>query len=668
MTLPHHAADGNERCHGPLPKIVVPLPDPSTLPSELKTGRHWLLWRAEWREKSDGSYRIEKVPCTGVGHACNAGKPGNWATLADALRAAELLRRSEPNFGVGLALPALPEVTVFDFDGDLADGVSDRLLAVLKGLKTFGERSISRTGAHVFVRAQHEGRTVVPDWRGSKVEVFGSRGFLAMTGDVLAGTYPRLADGRAFLAEVLASIPPPPPPPTPPEGGYTSRLDVAAWLDELGLAYKVKDKQTTDGRVVFQLAECPFDLAHAGKASVLQGRDGLLGFHCYHVDCADRHWKDFKEAVGRPKATHYDPPLGQNDRTARAPLHHHNGKPDLGSVPLTHSGFPGRWLDGLKTLKGVFVGHDDGPPPPPPSSSPPPPPPPPVSRQAWQVIRDYYRDRLDPSHRTGEAVYSRRLHREVGRQEATAGLPPDLIGLLAGSDNVPTANGSVCQEKLPGFFKRWGTTGWMALLQELPDEDAADLGTLADACETFRTLVRDALLTEFTLGWRKPTAWGVKEDVVERRPAIHWARHLAKPGRWRDVRDKQIYCKVVEHAGGELEVQVAIKHGLMGQLRADGRLTRLTQDAFNARCRRYGVGRSGRDQRACGQRVVILDREFVAELLEGVPDDPPGVDTVPPTDPPEVDTDPPRQHPPGGGVNFGPEQPPPDQGDSKLTS
>jgi hypothetical protein len=224
----------------------------------------------------------------------------------------------------------------------------------------------------------------------------------------------------------------------------------------------------------------------------------------------------------------------------------------------------------------------------------------------------------------GDALYSSAERRMVLRNEACAALPPNLIEPLGLAGNAPTLPKSttVDIERLPGFYKKWAGTAWAAVMQGLPDEDAADLGALGDAREVFRQLVREALLSEATLGG---TFGPHNQTQVERRSVIGWCYIFAKEGPWRSIRSKEIWCKQVEHAGGEIELRVAIRHELLAQLRADRRLTSMTAEKFARRAKRYGVGRAGGEgDRPHGRRVIVLDREFLADLLSSVSDEPQG--------------------------------------------
>lgn len=70
----------------------------------------------------------------------------------------------------------------------------------------------------------------------------------------------------------------------------TGKLNVAAYLEPHNIAFTVKDHD--DGKL-FRLDQCIFDPSHAkGEASIIQGRDGVLRYQCFHESCKARTWKE----------------------------------------------------------------------------------------------------------------------------------------------------------------------------------------------------------------------------------------------------------------------------------------------------------------------------------------------------------------------------------------
>ena len=71
-----------------------------------------------------------------------------------------------------------------------------------------------------------------------------------------------------------------------------SEFDVRDWLTKNGLHFR---ESSYSGGEKFILDCCPFNSNHKGKdAAVFRGKDGALGFHCFHNSCADKTWHDLR--------------------------------------------------------------------------------------------------------------------------------------------------------------------------------------------------------------------------------------------------------------------------------------------------------------------------------------------------------------------------------------
>ena len=69
-------------------------------------------------------------------------------------------------------------------------------------------------------------------------------------------------------------------------------FDLETWLNKYGIGYQ---KTSFSDGYKYILNECPFDSNHKGKdACLFQGRDGRIGFHCFHNSCSDKRWRDFR--------------------------------------------------------------------------------------------------------------------------------------------------------------------------------------------------------------------------------------------------------------------------------------------------------------------------------------------------------------------------------------
>jgi hypothetical protein len=347
-------------------------------------------------------------------------------------------------------------------------------------------------------------------------------------------------------------------------GRPRSRLLVERWLEDRGVAYRRKGQPDDKGRDVYPLKECPFDSSHGDPDScIMQAPDGEMSAHCFHASCHDHGWQAFKDKIGAPEAHHYDPPL--------------SGK----------GGKRGRRRKGPR---------------------------------AAEIILDYFKRRYGPVFKRGNVVHC--ADGSALTQGVACGVPDSpLIERLAKAGDAPRdGEGRVKRGALPKFFASQAKVSWGDLLDGLPVEDDVAPGDDRPAREEFRQLVRDALLSEVVLG---KTIRGAAVTQVERRSLIDWCKKFAKTKKtWQSIRSKRCWCRLKKLEGGEVELQVAVRQELFGQLKADKRLADLTPRAFARRCRRYGVGTSTPEERPHGLTAVVLDPAFVRELTAGGPADP----------------------------------------------
>jgi len=100
-------------------------------------------------------------------------------------------------------------------------------------------------------------------------------------------------------------------------GQHRSRLDVPRYLGDRGIDFREKAGRGCTHYIV----PCPFDESHGhnGEAAVVQRDDGMLCFECKHNSCSERRWADYKDAIGKPDANHYDPPLDKKPKLASQP-------------------------------------------------------------------------------------------------------------------------------------------------------------------------------------------------------------------------------------------------------------------------------------------------------------------------------------------------------------
>lgn len=189
--------------------IIVPLPDGDTLPATLRNCPHWIMWKAEQR---DG--KINKVPIGANGFA--ASMKENHRSFDDAINDARDLRKRHDceSVGVGLAFTDDIGIVGVDLDGAMRDGRREEHLEWMLGKHpTWGEISISGNGVHLFYEGHFDGkRAAIVD--GRKIEIFGTKGFIAITGTVLDGCRNSLSEFEPLgveLAPHLETVYQPPP-------------------------------------------------------------------------------------------------------------------------------------------------------------------------------------------------------------------------------------------------------------------------------------------------------------------------------------------------------------------------------------------------------------------------------------------------------------------------
>jgi hypothetical protein len=133
-------------------------------------------------------------------------------------------------------------------------------------------------------------------------------------------------------------------------GQAQPRLDVPRWLADRGVSFKVKKPKGSDPRTVYRIT-CPFDPAHT-DAAVMQGPDGKLSAKCFHNSCSDRGWQEFKEQIGPPDTSHYDPPPGAAEADEVPRGWFANGVPGVNGV---NGALPGLGEDAYLGVAGEFL-------------------------------------------------------------------------------------------------------------------------------------------------------------------------------------------------------------------------------------------------------------------------------------------------------------------------
>lgn len=227
----------------------------------------------------------------------------------------------------------------------------------------------------------------------------------------------------------------------------------------------------------------------------------------------------------------------------------------------------------------------------------------PMRRPAAAIIREFFRDTLDPIFRRHENLWSRARGRLVRRAEILGGAPTTLIELLgAAIEARRNEDGTAQRSCLPKLYREWAPTALADLLARLPDEEAcAEVEESAGL--VFRRQVASAFFTQVTLAKDEED-----REIQIRRSLVDWCFTFAKPGPWKPIRS--YLCWVCRDATNA--VRIAIRSELFGQL-GPRELSDMSQNKFGRLAETYSVGTVS-DRKVCGRRVVELAPQFIAEL------------------------------------------------------
>ncbi len=232
-------------------------------------------------------------------------------------------------------------------------------------------------------------------------------------------------------------------------------------------------------------------------------------------------------------------------------------------------------------------------------------------RAGVDIIRDYFAERYKPVFKTSGNGIHCEDGEEVLPSVACSAASSKLIAQLATASDAPRyQTGIIKTASLPAFFKTWAATAWTDLRDTLPTEDDAELGGDAPARESFRGMVRAALLSLQCLGGKDEN--GVRD--FERASLIEWARRFAKYNRWSSVRSFPLWCKQ-RADGGAFVTMVAFSHDLLAQIGADRSLVKMGPNRFARLAKKYDVGSANRNERPQGKWAIVLTDEFTAEIL-----------------------------------------------------
>jgi hypothetical protein len=185
--------------------------NPDAIPEILRIHDQWAVFRLAWDPEKN---KYKKGPNRGF----KSNTPSTWVSFDRAWARPGLY--AAPAFALDAAPPAdTDRLIVIDIDHCFHDGRLDPRAAFLVSLfpGTYIERSVSRTGLHIFVRGRTplNGQERLPLTGGDlDIEVYSSRRFIVMTGDILDSAATRILHLQPSL-DILKLLAAPQPDGTP---------------------------------------------------------------------------------------------------------------------------------------------------------------------------------------------------------------------------------------------------------------------------------------------------------------------------------------------------------------------------------------------------------------------------------------------------------------------
>lgn len=167
----------------------------ANVPYELTQQPRWVGYKLIPSPKRAG--KIDKLPYSPVtGRLAAVNDPGTWTSFQDAVAFVE---EQEDIHGVGIVLTGDGLVAV-DLDNcvDGSGSIAPWAAEIVDTLQSYTEFSPSRTGIHILVWG------TLPDGRKRRggIEMYADGRYMTITGNIVPGTSPTLAERSAVIAEV----------------------------------------------------------------------------------------------------------------------------------------------------------------------------------------------------------------------------------------------------------------------------------------------------------------------------------------------------------------------------------------------------------------------------------------------------------------------------------
>lgn len=182
---------------------VVPTCIKENLPKELIRLPQWVLWKLEPRR---GSKKLTKIPYNRHGNMASVTNPKDWSGFFDIMHEENNSLTGYMGTGYsgwGFVFTAGDPYVGIDLDHCVVNGkLTDEAKEIIMKLNSYTERSQSKTGVHIIVRAK------LPDGgnRKGNIEMYDRERFFVMTGDHVKGTPLEIADRQEEVNELFERV------------------------------------------------------------------------------------------------------------------------------------------------------------------------------------------------------------------------------------------------------------------------------------------------------------------------------------------------------------------------------------------------------------------------------------------------------------------------------
>lgn len=166
--------------------------DFDNIPEELRRFRQWVMWRYE----DTDSHKPTKVPYSTSGTLAKVNDAATWNTYDECMQALASGQWS----GIGFVLTDDDPFAFIDLDDTNGDQAAlDRQVKIFNEFDSYSERSPSGRGLHIIVKG-----SIPSGRRRSFIEIYSSRRFMTMTGDVYR--HSPIADRNELLNSLWGQI------------------------------------------------------------------------------------------------------------------------------------------------------------------------------------------------------------------------------------------------------------------------------------------------------------------------------------------------------------------------------------------------------------------------------------------------------------------------------